>query len=85
MIGRTALAFCLMLVDEAIETSGGETPTFPGRERLNRGLSLKGFHRAGEPDPWQEPFLHRSRRHRRQRGPRRGAAGGGAGSGRWAS
>lgn len=27
---------------------------FPGRERLNRGLSQRGLHRAGEPDPWCE-------------------------------
>ena len=49
------LRYALLITDEAIEAVGGETPQFPGRERLNKGLGAKGLHRAGEPDPWRVP------------------------------
>ena len=46
------LRFGLLVVDEACEAVGPDTPQLPGRERLNKGLGAKGLHRAGEPDPW---------------------------------
>lgn len=46
------LRFALLVVDEALEAVGESESQFPGRERLNRGLSSKGLHRPGEPDPW---------------------------------
>jgi len=46
------LRYGLLVVDEACEAVGPDTPQLPGRERLNKGLGAKGLHRAGEPDPW---------------------------------
>ena len=39
---RDQLRAALLLVDEAVEFAGKEATCFPGRERLNRGLSQKG-------------------------------------------